>query len=150
MLGRYVSDLEVGDELGPVTYVMSPFIVREYCHGAGETDEVFHSGLGSPTGRQLAPPTLVHIDKIRLLKHSCPEGPGPNARIHYEYSARHHRLIPVGEELVATGHVSRRYEKRGRTYLEIAVELRASNDGRLLVEYTDTAILSYEPSGGAE
>ena len=150
MLGRYVSDLEEGERLEPVRYVMSPFVVREYCHGIDEDAALFDSDLTSPTGRQQAPPTLVHIDKIRLIKHNCPEGPGPNARIHFEFSSQQHEPIPVGEELVASGIVSRRYEKRGREYLEMEIEMRTAAQDRLLVSYRDTAILSYAPSEGTD
>lgn len=147
MLGRYVSDLEAGDRLEPVTYVMSPFVVREYCHGTDEQDEIFHSDVTSPTGQQQAPPTLVHIDKIRLIKRNCPGGPGPDARIHFEFASQQHAPIPVGGEVAAAGIVSRRYEKRGREYLEMEIELRAVPDDRLLVSYRDTAILAYQPRG---
>ena len=30
--GRYVTDLDTGDVLGPIDYTMSKFVVREYCH----------------------------------------------------------------------------------------------------------------------
>lgn len=141
-VGRYASDLEEGDVLQPVTYLMSPFIAREYCHGVDEVFEPFHSP-DSAYGTQLAPPTLIHIDKIRLLKANCPEGPGPNARIHYEYHAKHHAPISVGETLVASGLVSRRYEKRGRQYLELQIELRLASTNELLTSYRDTSVLSY-------
>jgi hypothetical protein len=39
-LGRYVSDLEPGDVIGPVEYTMSRFVVREYCH-ANELHHAF-------------------------------------------------------------------------------------------------------------
>lgn len=145
-LGRYVSDLEVGDVLTPVTYTMTPFIVREYCHGVDEFAEPFHRAV-EPYGAQLVPPTLTHIDKIRLIKSSCPDGPGPNARIHYQFSSKAHKPIPVGVELTASGTVARRYEKKGRTYLEMDIELRETATGELVMSYNDTAILNFAPVG---
>lgn len=147
-VGRYVSDLEKGDVLEPVEYVLSPFIGREYAHGVEESAEVFQGDTEET--RQLAPPTLIHIDKIRLLKRNCPLGRGPHARIHYEYSATHHAPIHVGERLVALGTVTDRYEKRGRDYLEISIELRRKKDNELLTSYLDTAVLSYESKGERE
>lgn len=141
-LGRYVSDLEKGDVLDPVTYEMTPFVVREYCHGTDESREEFHAAVGQG-GAQYAPPTLAHIDKIRLINKSCPEGAGPHARVHVQFHSRQHRLIPVGETLVASGVVSDRYEKRGRTYLDLEIELRTVESGELILQYWDTAILSY-------
>jgi len=145
-LGRYVSDLEVGDALTPVTYTMTPFIVREYCHGVDEFDEAFHRAV-DPYGAQLVPPTLTHIDKIRLIKASCPDGPGPNARIHYQFHSKAYKPIPVGVELTASGTVARRYEKKGRTYLEMDIELRETATDELVMMYNDTAILNFQPAG---
>ena len=146
--GRYVSDLEAGDVLEPVEYVMSPFIAREYAHSVEEQSPLLAGD--APSGEQLAAPTLVHIDKIRLLKHNCPGGRGPDARIHYEYHATHHDVVPVGERLIAAGSVAERYEKRGRQYLRIEIELRRAKDGHLLTSYTDTAVLSFTPKGRPE
>ncbi|WP_020578854.1 hypothetical protein [Actinopolymorpha alba] len=147
-LNGYVSDLEVGDVLEPVTYEMSSFVVREYCHGVDEFAEEFHSPVGSG-GTHYAPPTLAHIDKIRLIKKNCPGGPGPTARIHYEFHVVQHRLVPVGARLTASGYVSNRYEKKGRVYLEMKIEVRAASTDELLTTYTDTAILSYSPGSHA-
>ncbi len=141
-LDGYVSDLEAGDRLRPVRYTMSPFIVREYCHGVGEFREEFHAKTDA-LGAQLAPPTIVHIDKIRLIKANCPLGAGPNARIHFQFQSKHHLPIPVGVDLEASGHVSGRYEKKGRVYLDIDIELRTAETNLLVMEYRDTAILSY-------
>jgi hypothetical protein len=142
-VGRYVSDLQEGDVLNPVTYEMTPFIAREYCHGVDEVAEVFHAAGTEMSGAHLAPPTLIHIDKIRLLKANCPDGAGPDARIHYEYHAIHHAPVPVGERLVASGSVSRRYEKRGRAYVELEIELRVESTRQLLTSYRDTSVLSF-------
>ena len=142
--GRFVSDLEVGDVLEPVRYVMTPFIVREYCHGMDEFAEEFHSDAA--TGVQYAPPTLTHIDKIRLYKKNCPEGAGPDARIHYRFHTRHHRLIPVGAELEVMGEVVGKEERRGRTHMRMEIRVSVAETGDLVTEAWDTAILSFSQS----
>lgn len=148
-VGRYVSDLDVGDVLGPVEYTMSPFVVREYCH-ANELHHEFFQGSRD----QIAPPTLVHLDKLRLYRHACPLGTGPDARVHVEYDGTFHAAVRVGERLRVGGVVSKRYAKRGRDYMEIEMELRAAADGRLLIGYRDTVVLAYRskdnaaPAGG--
>ena len=146
-IGRFVSDLEEGDILESVVYVLSPFMVREYCRGAGEHAESFHGPSVDGSEPQQVPPTLIHIDKFRLLDRTCPGGPGPNARIHYEYHATHHRPVPIGEQLRASGRVARRYERRGRQYLEIEIDLRVHATGELLTTYRDTALLAYKITG---
>lgn len=143
-VGRYTTDLDVGDVLGPVEYTMSRFVVREYCH-ANELHHEFFQG----TEDQVAPPTLVHLDKLRLYRHACPAGTGPTARVHVEYDATFHDEVRTGERLSVGGIVDRRYVKRGRDYVEIAMELRSAEDGRLLISYRDTVIISYKGAEGA-
>lgn len=143
-IGGYASDLEEGDVLEPIVYELTPFIVREYCHGVEEDSELFHSPAEATGGEQYMVPTLTHIEKIRILKHNCPGGAGPSARIHFEYHARHHAPVIVGTRLRVTGQVSRRYLKRGREYLELELEVRDDASEELLTSYRDTAVLSYQ------
>lgn len=139
-VGRYVSDLEPGDRLGPVDYVMTPFIVHEYAHGVELSHECFH---GAAASGHFAPPTLVHTDKLRLFAASCPGGDGPHARLHYEYDATWHAPIPAGARIRTSGVVAERFEKKGRTYIRLEIELRNADDGTLYVSYRDTALLAY-------
>jgi len=147
-LHGYVSDLEEGDVLEPVEYVMTPFVIREYCHGVDEDWERFHAP-GSDGEPQVASPTLAHIEKIRLFKHNCPKGPGPSARIHLRYHARHHAPIPAGAALITSGYVSGRTVKRGRERIDIDLEVRDRSTGELYTSYRDTAILDFRPKEDA-
>lgn len=142
-LGGYVSELDVGDRIGPVEYVMSRFIIREYCH-ANEIHHEFFQGVHD----QIAPPTLVHLDKLRLYRHGCPKGTGPHARIHYEYDATIHDVVRADELLSVSGEVTERYQRKGRDYVIMMIEMRRASDGALLISYRDTAILAYRPTGG--
>jgi len=105
MLGGYISDLEAGDAFEPVDYVLTAFMASEYAHGVEEHCEWFHSSR-APGGRQLRPPTTIHVDKMRILEKNCLKeqrvggAKGPNARIHYEYFARQHSPAYVGERLI--------------------------------------------------
>jgi hypothetical protein len=139
-VGRYVSDLEKGDRLGPVEYVMTPFIVHEYAHGVELNHECFHGGARQG---HFAPPTLVHTDKLRLFTASCPAGDGPHARLHYEYDATWHTPIPAGTRIRTSGVVADRYEKKGRSYIVLEIELRGADDGIIYISYRDTALLAY-------
>jgi hypothetical protein len=142
-VGRYTSDLDRGDILGPVEYTLSPFVVREYCH-AVELHQDYFQGTKDP----IMPPTLIHLDKLRLYRHACPLGTGPHARVHIEYDATFHEEVRVGDRLRVGGKVSDRYEKRGRDYVHIDMELHRVSDNKLLISYRDTVILSYSGSKG--
>jgi len=150
MLGGYISDLEAGDVFEPVEYVVTAYMASEYAHGVEEGCEWFHSPE-SPAGRQIRPPTMIHVDKMRLLEKNCLKeqriagARGPHARIHYEYHARHHSPAFVGERLIVSGRIADRYVKRGRTYLWYEMEVR-TGDGRLVTTYSDRTLLSYVPA----
>ena len=145
--GRFVTDLDRGDVMGPVDYTMSRFVVHEYCH-AVEMHQPCFQGIDA----QIAPPTLVHLDKLRLYKHACPAGTGPTARLHIEYDATLHAAVPVGVPLRVKGTVTDRFMKRGREYVLVHIDLRTAGDDRLLIDYRDTVILAYkgkdDASGG--
>jgi hypothetical protein len=147
MLGATIGDLEAGDVFEPVRYTVTALMTSEYAHGVEEPSDWFY-GSGTPWGRQVRIPTMIHADKLRLLEHNCPREPrisgfrGPDARIHYEYHARHHSPAFVGEELVISGSIADRYIKRGRSYLLYELEVRTA-DGRLVTSYTDRTILKY-------
>jgi hypothetical protein len=138
VLGRWASDLEAGDVLPTVEYVVTPFLVREYCHGVEELSERFHAGDGTA----VAPPTFVHTDKIRVLDLACPEPGGPQ-RLHYEFDADLIRPVPVGTRVVVTGEVVDRVKVRGRERLLMTFEVRDAATGDLFARYRDTTLLSY-------
>ena len=48
---------------------------------------------------------------------------GPDARVHYEYHAKHHSAAYVGEKVIVTGHIVDKYVKRGRPYLWYYLEV---------------------------
>ena len=144
-IGQYTSDLEPGDILGPVEYTLSPFVVREYCH-ANELHQPFFQGRQDEI---VMPPTLIHLDKLRLYKHACPKGTGPSARIHYEYDCTVHEAVKVGARLSVSGTVRERFTKRGREHIVVEMELRSADDGRLLIAYRDTVLVAFKPAGGA-
>jgi hypothetical protein len=136
-LGHWVSDLEVGDVLGPVDHAMTPFLVREYAHAVEQSTERYQG----PNG--IAPPTIVHGHKTRLLDQACPAGGGPAARLHLIYDAIYHRQVPVSALLSIAGEVTERYERKGRQHLVIEFEIRDKATGQIHTTYRDTTLLGY-------
>lgn len=120
---------------------MSRFMVREYCHA----NELHHDFVQN-VHDLIAPPTLVHLDKLRLYRHGCPGGTGPSARIHYEFDATIHHEVRAGERLAVSGVVTERYVKRGRDYVVMEIELRRVADDELLISYRDTTVLAFKPA----
>jgi hypothetical protein len=97
---------------------------------------------------------MIHVDKMRILEENCAKEKrvsgmaGPDARIHYQYHAKHHSPAYVGETVIVTGHIADKYVKRGREYLWYYLEVRTS-DGRLITTYNDLTLLRYKPVGVA-
>jgi hypothetical protein len=141
--GKTVADLDVGDVLGPVAYTLSPFVVREYCH-AVELNQDFFQGVDG----QVMPPTLIHLDKLRLYRHACPGGTGPTARIHFEYDAEVFDEVRVGDRLVVSGKVTQRFIRNGRDYMVLEMELKRAGTGELVIRYRDRVILAYSQQSG--
>jgi hypothetical protein len=142
-IGGMVTDLDVGDVMGPVEYTLSPFVVREYCH-AVELHHDFFQGVED----QVMVPTLIHLDKLRLYRHACPGGTGPTARIHYEYDCEVLGEVRVGDRLSVKGVIRDRYTKKGREYLTLEMELKRVETGELLIRYRDQVILAYSEQAG--
>ena len=148
MIGRYVSDLQVGDRLGPIEYTITPFLCREYAHGVEDGWDGYHRAA-SPDVPQLLPPTYAHANKIRVFAHACPEGAGPVPRIHVEYDATYHRPVHAGMRVRGTGEVTERYVRNGREWLVCVFELRDTETGELMAANRDSSIIgtvSAEPA----
>ncbi|HUH75835.1 MAG TPA: hypothetical protein VLZ53_00570 [Devosia sp.] len=136
--GRYVTDLDLGDVLGPCEYTLSSFVIREYAHIVEMHHECFQGA-----DDLIMPPTLIHLDKLRLYNAACPAGTGPTARIHYEYDAEVFAPARVGDKLSVIGRIKDRYLKKGREYVLLEMELSNAETGELLVRYRDQVILAF-------
>ena len=110
VLGHLVSDLQVGDVLGPVDHVLTPFLISEYAHAVEDLSD----GITIRAGRS-APPTIVHAHKTRLLDRACPEGAGPVARLHLVYDAAYNRPVPAWQALSIVGKVTDDTHAKGGT-----------------------------------
>ena len=147
MLGKTIGDLEAGDVFVPVRYELTAFMCAAFAHAVEDSAEYYYSET-SPYRRQLRPPQMVHIDKLRLLELNCAEerrltgGSADAARIHYEYDAVHHSPAFVGEEIVVSGFIADRYMKRGREFLQYELTVRTGDD-RLVTTYTDRTLLRF-------
>lgn len=147
MLGKTIADLEPGDVFVPLRYELTSFMCAVYAHGVEETAECYYSDA-NPYGRQLRPPTMVHVDKLRLLEANCDDERriagmrAEAARIHYEYAAVHHSPAFVGEEIVVTGRITDKYVKRERRYLAYEIRVETAS-GRLVTTYEDVTLLDY-------
>ncbi len=137
-----MSDLEKGDTLGPIERTITPFMIREYSHSI-EDDADRHQQIDG----LIAPPTLLHAHKKQLLEQACPAGVGPHARMHLEYDATQHAVMPAGVTVVIAGSVTDRYERKGQERVTISFEIRDKDSGVLYTRYNDTSLVSFKAEG---
>jgi hypothetical protein len=139
LLGRWVSDLQVGDHLGPMDHAVTPFLLREYAHAVESSSELHQGGRDGT----VIPPTIVHGHKTRLLAQACPAGAGQSARVHLIYDATYHRAIPSPGVLAIAGEVTERDSHKGRERLVIEITVRDKQSGVVYTTYRDTSLLSF-------
>lgn len=132
---RSLDDIPVPDELGPVTYEVTPESVAGYLDRVDDPNPWYRDG--SPFGGPVAPPAFTANDYVKLLltKYS-------NYDVVHTH-ATHEYLSPVmlGDVLTAMGAVVEKYVRRGRAY--IVVESTTSNqEGQTVVKSRNTWLVA--------
>ncbi|MDP9332967.1 MAG: hypothetical protein M3Q30_06630 [Actinomycetota bacterium] len=103
---RSFSELTPGSVLGPLRLTVSRAANERYWRAAG----VDHPALAAGA---LYPPIAANLT-VLCFSQVCPE-----AMIQTRQNLRCHRRVAAGVDLVTTGVVAQRYEKRGRTYVDV-------------------------------
>jgi hypothetical protein len=106
MRTKRFSDLMPGTLLEPLHVTVSPAANERYWRSAG----VDHPALAAGA---LYPPIAANLT-VLCFAQVCPD-----AMIQTRQLLRCHRRVEAGAELVTTGRVSRRYDKRDRTYVDV-------------------------------
>ncbi len=100
------SDLTPGTALPPLRLTVSAAANERYWQAAGAAHPLLAAGA-------LYPPIAANLTVL------CFAGLCPDAMIQTRQTLRCHRRIDAGTELVTTGRIARRYEKRGRVYVDV-------------------------------
>jgi hypothetical protein len=100
------AEMAPGTELGPFRVTVSAAANERYWRAAG----VDHPALAAGA---LYPPIAANLT-VLCFGQVCPD-----AMIQTRQHLRCHRKVAAGVELVTTGRVLRRYEKRGRAYVDV-------------------------------
>jgi hypothetical protein len=100
------AEMTPGTVLGPFSLTVSEAANRRYWQAAG----VDHPALAAGA---LYPPIAANLTVL------CFAGACADAMIQTRQRLCCHRRAQAGTELVTTGLVARRYEKRGRTYIDV-------------------------------
>ena len=104
------SALQPGQALGPLRLTMSEAANERYWRAAGADHPRLRSGA-------LYPPIAANLTIL------CFQLTVPDAMIQTRQRLVCHRAAPAGGELVTTGVVADRYEKRGREYVDVEARI---------------------------
>ncbi len=128
----------VGEELGPVEYLVSEEAVREYCRDWDDGNPWYRGP--SPFGGPVAPPAVMAgLTAFALLATKF------NARATIGAQTAHRNLgpLPVGQRMTTRGKIADKYVKRGLEYVVIT-STSYDEDGTAFRESTDHILLSLE------
>jgi len=103
---RTFSELAPGTVLGPLRLTVSLAANERYWRAAGVDHPTLAAGA-------LYPPIAANLTVL------CFAQVFPDAVIQTRQHLRCHRRVTAGVELVTAGRVARRYEKRGRSYVDV-------------------------------
>lgn len=111
---RTFSELAPGTVLGPLRLTVSTAANERYWRAAGVDHPTLAAGA-------LYPPIAANLTVL------CFAQVFPDAVIQTRQHLRCHRRVTAGVELVTTGRVARRYEKRGRSYVDVETTIVAAD-----------------------
>ena len=106
--------LRPGQELGPLRLTVSEAANERYWRAAGVDHPRLRAGA-------LYPPIAANLTIL------CFQLTVPDAMIQTRQRLRCHRAVLAGGELVTTGRVVDRYEKRGRDYVDLEARVVTSD-----------------------
>jgi hypothetical protein len=122
--------LRAGDPIGPLELTVSRAANERYWRAAGVEHALLAAGA-------LYPPIAANLT-ILTFQTAC-----PHAMIQTSQGLRCHRVEQAGTPLVVTGHVTARYRKREREYVDVeAIVCSAGRPG----EPIWTSTVSFTPA----
>ena len=126
---KQFSPLEAGTDLGELVLTVSPAANERYWRAAGVDHPLLRAGA-------LYPPIAANLT-VLLFGGACAD-----PVIQTRQVLRCHRLAQAGTELVTTGHVTAKYVKRQRHYVDVEATVTTAADDAPLW----TSMVSFTPA----
>jgi acyl dehydratase len=123
-------DLEIGVETGRIVLTVTDEMIEDYI-GALEIDHPWFIGGDSPYGGRIAPPDMLPKLAMDVLFQSyVVRVVGRNMRAKQEF--RFYAPVRPGMLVTAVGHLSDKYERRGKRFITLEALFKDA-EGRPLV-----------------
>jgi len=130
-------EVQIGEEFGPVEYVLSAETIAQYAEAIGDPHP-WYTG-NSPFDGPIAPPTIAALFQSKALRSEFSVPPGTiHAKQEFEF------LNPVkpGMRILSYGKIESKYMKRDRKYVEIRTH-STDGSGRELVHSKIVMVLPF-------
>lgn len=119
-------ELEVGLEVGPLTYAVTGEMVQAYCEAMSFESDPYLAGAASAV--DVMPPTMLATDYVPLLQGRLALGFGLMAR----HSIKSLKPVKVGDTVTVAGTITEKFEKKGRHYWTLSYYVANSRGERCL------------------
>ena len=141
-------EIRVGEEFAPVRYVADDAAIKAYCYAVDCYDPWYMRPV-APYEFRLAPSCMV-LKELMWLYQTVYDRSRVRG-LHQHEEAKFHRPVPAGIELIFTGRVTDKYERRGKGYFIHESEARDA-EGRLYVSQRNNEIIemSMAPVPGSQ
>ena len=127
--------IQVGDELGPYEYVVTPEMVQKMTGAIEEPNPWYLKS--SPFGGPIAPPTITGNDYIEVFATKYERGRPIHTKAEHEFL----NPIRIGKRLTVRGKIADKYERKGRDYIVIE-SVTKDEDGVEIVRSRNHLMLS--------
>jgi acyl dehydratase len=129
--------VEVGERFGPLVIDMDEHYLRSACFSLADySDCYFHADLA--IGHRIVPSAALVRDGVALFLTKY--NPNTVVGLHQSEELWYHAPVPLGGKVTLTGEYVDKYERRGKGYCVLDVDIRDEN-GRLLVRQKSTEIM---------
>jgi acyl dehydratase len=117
---RFAHELQVGDAYEPLDFTISGDLNEQFLYAIAEHDPVYVGGEAAPA--QLHPMILLHMS-ARTRSKSFRLAPNMGS-VYARERVRFRQPAYVGERLTASWTIGAVYEKKGRLYQQLDIQVR--------------------------
>jgi acyl dehydratase len=132
-------NLHEGMRLGPIFFTVKPEQIESFARATGNSNPLFTKE--SPTGDQIAPPTMRLQDYALLIASRFRGGSGG---VHAKHWTEFHAPMVANQTVKTEGRITSMQRKRGKFYFDLEYESRDAATNELLVRQAITSVLLIE------
>jgi acyl dehydratase len=135
---------EVGDASPPLTYVVTPASILDYCAAVRNDNPIYADGSIAPPTYAFKCAPLRRNEVMHAKGYASPEEKGDRATPYAKSELFFQRPILAGDEITSVVRLEEKYERRGSQFMTWRCQAHDAHGG-LVVAYTYTIIWRQAP-----